>query len=180
MESTLSELFIAEHDVILATGDLIILNRSLWKSDPAGYEGLVKQVLNFFSNYADKFHHYKEEEILFPAISKKSEITGDAIVQELTGHHEEFRLQMQQIRTALAAHDFESAQQLLESYINELNDHIAVENDELFPMTDDIFSKDELEKLYYQCIDKDEELGKAQKMVLEYRIKKLNRNEAVQ
>ncbi len=180
MESTLSELFIAEHDIILAAGDLIIVNKSLWKSDPAGYEKLVKQLLDFLSIYADKFHHYKEEEILFPAISKKSEITGDAIVQELTEHHEEFRLQMLQIRAALATHDFEFAQQLLESYINELKDHIAVENDELFPMVNDIFNMDELEKLYYKCIDKDEELGKVQKMELEYLIKKLNRNEAVQ
>jgi hemerythrin-like domain-containing protein len=180
MQSSLSELFIAEHDFILGAGDLITLNRSQWKSDPAAYEQMVKQLLGFFSIYADQFHHCKEEEILFPAIINKSETTGDSIVAELTGHHEEFRLLMQQIRTALTQHDFASTQQLLESYISKLNDHIAVENDELFPMAENIFSKDELDKLYYKCIDKDLEMGLIQKEELEDLIKNLNKNETVQ
>jgi hemerythrin-like domain-containing protein len=180
MQSSLSELFIAEHDVILGAGDLITLHRSQWKSDPAGYEQMVKQLLGFFSVYADQFHHHKEEEILFPAISKMSESAGVGIVTELNGHHEDFRLLMQKIRAALAIHDLASTQQLLESYIHQLRDHIAVENDELFPMANDIFSKDEVDKLYYKCIDIDEGLGKTRKKELEDLIKNLTLNETVQ
>ena len=180
MQSSLSELFIGEHNLILRAGDLITLNGSQWKSNPAEYEHKIKQLLDFFSVYADQFHHYKEEEILFPAISKMSELTGVGIVTELKEHHEDFRLLMQKIRTALAIHDFASTQQLLESYISQLKDHIAVENDELFPMADDIFSKDELDKLYFKCIDIDERLGKIQKKELEDLIKNLTRNETVQ
>jgi hemerythrin-like domain-containing protein len=69
---------------------------------------------------------------------------------------------------------------LLESYIRELKDHIAVENDELFPMADDLFSADELDRLYYQCIDADREMGTGQKEELEELIKKLTGNETVQ
>lgn len=180
MQSSLSELFIAEHDVILEAGNLISLNANLWKSSPAGYKKRVDELLDFFSVYADKFHHHKEEEILFPAISNKSETTGAGIVQELNEHHEEFRHLMQQIRAALYIDDFASTQKLLESYITKLKDHIAVENDELFPMADDIFSKDELDKLYYKCIDIDRDLGVNQKEELENLIKKLTGNETVQ
>ncbi len=180
MQRTLSELFIAEHDIILEAGDLISSKGDLWKSDPAGYEQMVKQLLVFFSVYADQFHHCKEEEILFPAITNKSETTGAGMVQELNEHHEEFRLLMQKIRAALGIHDFASTQQLLESYIRKLKDHIAVENDELFPMAENIFSKDELEKLYYKCVDKDREMGLIQKEEFEDLIKNLTRNETVQ
>jgi len=180
MQSTLSELFIAEHDVILGAGDLIALNKNQWKSDTEEFEKMVNKLLDFFSVYADQFHHYKEEEILFPAIINKSETTGAGIVYELIEHHEEFRQLMQQIRAALAIRDFASTQLLLETYISKLKDHIAVENDELFPMTDDMLSKDELDKLYYKCIDKDREMGFIQKEELEDLIKKLSGNETVQ
>ncbi len=180
MQSTLSELFIAEHDVILEAGNLISVNRNLWKSNPAEYKEKVILLLDFFSIYADQFHHHKEEEILFPAISKMSELAGVGIVAELNEHHEDFRLLMQKIRAAFAIHDFTSTQQLLELYIGKLKDHIAVENDELFPMADDIFSRDELDKLYYKCIDLDEGMGKIQKKELEELIKNLTRNETVQ
>ena len=179
MQSSLSELFIAEHDVILGAGELIALKRNQWKTDVAGYEQLVGQLLDFFTVYADQFHHFKEEEILFPAIAMKSETTGTGIVTELMEHHEEFRLLMRQIREALALQDFALTQQLLEAYITKLKDHIAVENDELFPMADDLFSQDELDRLYYKCVDKDRELGVIQKEELEGLIKKLTPNETV-
>jgi hemerythrin-like domain-containing protein len=180
MQSSLSELFIAEHDIILEAGDLISLNRNLWKSRPAEYKKKINQLLDFFSVYADKFHHHKEEEILFPAIIQNSETTGAAIVQELNEQHEEFRHLMQQILAALYLDDFASVQQFLESYVSKLKDHIAVENNELFPMADAIFSGDELEKLYYKCIDKDRELGMTFKEESERMIKNSATNEAIQ
>ena len=67
----------------------------------------------------------------------------------------------------------------METYLQSLKDHIAAENDELFPMADDLFSPDEIERLYYRCIDKDEELGVARKQEFENHIIKLNGNEAV-
>jgi hemerythrin-like domain-containing protein len=170
----------AEHEVILEAGQLISLISNHWQSAPADYERTVKQLLHFFAIYADEFHHHKEEEILFPALSKKSELAGMGIIPELLEHHEEFRLQIQQIRKALEINDFASTQQMLESYIIKLKDHIAAENDELFPMAEDIFSQDELDKLYYKCIDKDRELGINRKEDLENSIKKLQENEAVQ
>lgn len=180
MQSSLSELFIAEHDIILEAGNLISLNANLWKSNPIEYKKRVNELLDFFSVYADKFHHHKEEEILFPAISKKSETTGAGIVQELNEHHEEFRHLMQQIRAALYTEDYASAQKIIDSYMSKLKDHIAAENDELFPMADDSFSQDELDKMYYKCIDIDRELGVNLKKELEHLIKKITGNETVQ
>lgn len=159
MQSALSQLLITEHDVILDAGDFISLNGDLWKTNPDEYEKNVKQLLTFFSVYADEYHHHKEEEILFPAISKKSETVAAGIVEELLEHHENFRLLIGQIKTAMGIKDFAKTQELLEKYINLLKDHIAVENDELFPMADDVFNSVELDRLYHKCLDKDSEMG---------------------
>lgn len=172
MQSSLSQLLMAEHDVILEAGELISLKGSLWKSSPIEYEQIVKQLLDFFSVYGDEYHHLKEEEILFPAIGKKNEMVSGGIVQELLDHHEYFRILIRQIQTALDAREYAAAQKLLETYISTLKDHIAVENDELFPMADDIFNPDELDKLYHKCKDKDREMGISRKEELGTRIKK--------
>ncbi|HWR33103.1 MAG TPA: hemerythrin domain-containing protein [Chitinophagaceae bacterium] len=180
MQTSLSELLVAEHNVILEAGKLIGSNHTLWETDPAAYKEFVNCLIGFFSVYADEFHHQKEEEILFPAISKVNEMAGMSIVGELTEQHEDFRLLVQEIRNVFNRQDYASTQQYLEIYMDKLRDHIAAENDELFPMADTILSADEIDKLYYRCIDKDEELGRGRKKEYEEQIKKLNRNETVQ
>ncbi len=52
-------------------------------------------------------------------------------------------------------------------------DHIAVENDEVFQAAETLFSEDEMEKMYYQCLDSDAELGNSTKAELEEQIESL-------
>lgn len=179
MQNSLSQILVDEHNIIIEAGMLINLNDRLWESNPSEYERYVNNLLGFFSVYADEFHHQKEEEILFPAISRKNDIVGGSIVQELIEHHEDFRQLIQQIRKALSANDFVSVQKYLGTYFDKLKDHIAVENDELFPMAEELFTKEESDKLYFKCVDKDRELCLSRKEELENFIKNLRRNEAV-
>ena len=51
--------------------------------------------------------------------------------------------------------------------MNDLLDHIAVENDELFVLTENIISEDELEKIYFLFEDLDREMGLDKKLKLE-------------
>ncbi|HWR33116.1 MAG TPA: hemerythrin domain-containing protein [Chitinophagaceae bacterium] len=180
MQTSLSELLMTEHNVILEAGKLVESNNKLWESDPSAYKEFVNYLFGFFSVYADEFHHQKEEEILFPAISKVNEMAGMSIVQELAEQHEDFRQLVQEIRIVFDRQDYAATQQYLESYMDKLRDHIAAENDELFPMADDILSAEEIDRLYFKCIDKDEELGIVRKKDYEEQIKMLKRNETVQ
>ncbi|MBK8920943.1 MAG: hemerythrin domain-containing protein [Saprospirales bacterium] len=172
MQSSLSKLLVREHGIILEASEVIVaLNRS-WADDPVAYEKIILQLLDFFSTYADGYHHRKEEDILFPVISKKNEMAGDAIVRELLDHHDDFRSRLQQIRSALGMRDYATVQAHFFSYINALQDHIAVENDELFPMADTLLSSDELELQFHRCQDLDSELGEERKQHLEMLIEK--------
>ena len=159
MLSELYRLLVGEHDIILKAGDNISTLKNSWNSDPEEYKQRINQLLDFFTVYADKYHHLKEEEILFPAMSKKNEIVAGSIIQELLDHHESFRLLLGNIRVALEDENYELTHELLEEYVSTLQEHIAVENDELFPMADNLFTENELENMFYKCVDMDKELG---------------------
>ena len=64
-------------------------------------------------------------------------------------------------------------QELLTGYINDLLDHIAVENDELFIMAESLFNEDELERMYFLFQDIDMELGQVRKQELVDSIKQM-------
>lgn len=172
MQSALSKLLEYEHKIILKAGDLVAALDQSWQDDPDTYRQTILQLLDFFSAYADEYHHQKEEEVLFPVLRKKNEIAGDAMVQELLDHHDDFRLRAQDIRMLLGMQDYAAVQAGFESYIQALRDHIAVENDELFPMADALCSPDELEVQFYRCVDLDSALGKERKQALEMLIEK--------
>ncbi|KXK35945.1 MAG: hypothetical protein UZ06_CHB003000133 [Chlorobi bacterium OLB6] len=60
-----------EHDVISEAVDVAVHAEQLIATDADRYEEVVRSLLEFFRVYADGFHHHKEEEILFPEMSKK-------------------------------------------------------------------------------------------------------------
>lgn len=180
MQSTLSQLLVAEHDIILKATMRILSMGTRWESNPTEYHIEAVKMLDFLSLYADTFHHHKEEEIVFPALSRKNDLVGAGIIPELTEHHEDFRMMTQHIRQKLDSHDYALVQKYFEVYIRKLKEHIAVENDELFPMAETMFTRLELDNLYYQCLDKDRELGNKLKEELESNMQNQVRNEPVQ
>lgn len=180
MKSFLSQLLLTEHGVILSAEDLITSLEDSWKSNPHEYQNQIKQLISFFKIYGDEYHHQKEEDILFPAIYMKSEMSGNGIVQELIEQHEYFRDILNTIQLALDVEDYANAEKLLKKYINDLKDHIAIENNELLPMTENLFTNDELEKLYYRSLDKDRMLGLEKKEELVHFIQKFRFNETAQ
>jgi hemerythrin-like domain-containing protein len=179
MKSFLSQLLLSEHSVILQAEDLISANNELWLSNPAEYEDAINQLLVFFTEFADEFHHAKEEEILFPEISKRNELSGQGIISELLEQHETFRECAQDIRSALKVKDYNTVQTVFEKYISDLKDHIAIENDELFPMAESLFTTDELETLYFRSLDKDNMLGMGRKEELINFVQNFKFNETV-
>ena len=167
MLSHLSKLLIKEHRVILSACNGIRHNEGLWVDNPMAYTEFINEIMNFFSVYADEFHHKKEEEILFPALASKNQTAGVELVRELLEQHENFRETGKNIRNLTEAGDFTAAHDQLKQYAEMLYDHIGIEDDEVFPMVDWLFDDDELAKLHHKCIDKDMELGRDKKECFE-------------
>lgn len=161
-------LLMKEHDVILSVRQIIEALDNLWVKDDAAYRDKVEELISFFRIYSDKFHHEKEETILFRQLKDHPDFRLHDLIDELEEHHENFRLQVAAIEQALTDNKWTQVQKLLLEYTDALADHIAVENDELFVMTEMLFSEEELSRMYFLFEDLDRQLGLEKKNVLEH------------
>jgi hemerythrin-like domain-containing protein len=152
-----------EHEIIVNAIDVAKQSESLIGVDDALYEKTVRELIGFFRNYADKYHHYKEEMILFPEMKKKNEFLEDGVIKEMFDNHEEFRDMIRSIEKDLDGKNFIAAQLDLNNYGEALLDHIAVENDEVFQMAETLFDDAELERISFRFQDCDRDLGDKQK-----------------
>ena len=166
MHESLKILF-EEHEIIVNAIDVAKQASTLIGKDDKQYEKIVRELIHFFRNYADKFHHHKEEEILFPEMKKKNELLADGMIKEMLDNHEDFREMVSSIGKHLDEKNYLKAQERLEYYAEALLDHIAVENDEVFQIAETILDATELQKIYFRFFDFDSESGKEKQQLLE-------------
>ncbi len=160
------EYLIAEHDIISRVEQMVPQLDSYWKTNQETYEETIRSLITFFREYADKFHHYKEEQILFPKMNRHPDFSQQELIEEFEDHHELFREHLSSVEASLQEKNYEQVQAILKRYINELLDHIAAENDELFVMAESLFNDDELESMYFSFKDIDREFGEDKKQQL--------------
>lgn len=156
-----------EHDVIMKTEKIINDLHGYWDTDAAGYSDMVNELLTFFVEYSDGYHHQKEEQVLFPAITDHPDFKLFEIIDEFNNHHEGFRQYTTDIREFLESEEYANSYEALRSYSSELADHMAAENDELFVLAQNLLSENEQEKLYFLFQDIDRQLGIERKAELE-------------
>ncbi|MFW9993649.1 MAG: hemerythrin domain-containing protein [Candidatus Odinarchaeota archaeon] len=102
----------------------------------------LEQVVDFIQTFADKCHHGKEEDLLFPAaeaagIPRTGGPVGVMLREHVSGR--EFVRNMKEAVTACKAGDGEAAKLFSEhtrKYIALLRSHIAKEDNILYPMID--------------------------------------------
>lgn len=155
-----------EHEVIANAIDAAKHARALIEKSEKQYETTIRDLIKFFRNYCDNFHHQKEEAVLFPEMKKKNELLADGILKEMFDNHEDFREMLKEIEKSINEKKYLLTQQKLEVYCESLLNHIAVENDEVFQIAETLFSEDELEKIMNQFDDCDIETGIMEKQEL--------------
>jgi hemerythrin-like domain-containing protein len=167
MENNPLSVMYAEHDVIVKAEDIIKNADGSWEKDAPSYIELVDFLILFFREYADGYHHRKEEEVLFPAIKNHPDFVLQEIIDEFEEHHESFRDYTKEIEEALDENDFPKSYNLLQEYCNDLLDHIAAENEELFVLAESLLDEHDLETIFFKFKDIDMELGEERKVELE-------------
>ena len=159
-----------EHEVICKTEAIIENLNQLWESDIEKYTELVTTLISFYREYADSYHHRKEEEVLFPAIKNHPDFVLREIIDEFEQHHEDFRDYIKEIEQAIMEGNYEKSYQELNNYLQDLLDHIAAENDELFVLAESLLGEEDLETIFFKFKDIDMELGQDRKTELEEKI----------
>jgi hemerythrin-like domain-containing protein len=119
------------------------------KVDPAHLERIVE----FFRVFADKCHHGKEEDLLFPEMEKAGIPKENGPIGVMLTEHTQGRAYVRAMGEAATRYKQGEPRGRTEfaenarNYITLLTQHIQKENNVLFPMGDRVLAKEKQEKL---------------------------------
>ena len=113
----------------------------------------LNKILEFLTNFADKCHHGKEEDMLFPEMVKNPANQG--LVTELLDEHATARVYIKNISAALVNYapgnsEATTIAENMEKYIVLLTEHVRKENGDLFPIANKELSEETQEQMEEQ------------------------------
>ena len=154
-----------EHGLILqALEDLAGARDQIESGQPPSKE-FFEKALQFLGEFADKFHHFKEEYLMFGLLALKKEGAFDGPIGVLRYQHERCRKCINEMAKSLKGYadgDDIAITNLLENlaaYISLLRRHIHEEDGTFFQMAAQELSKEEEEILLKQFKKEDEKMG---------------------
>lgn len=101
--------------------------------------------VDFIRSYADKYHHAKEEDILFKYFDENLDI-----LQVMHEDHKTARAHVAAIHTAIGSRDGDSLASHLTAYGELLKDHIKREDEILYPWLDKQLSMQQVGQMFTQ------------------------------
>jgi hemerythrin-like domain-containing protein len=142
-----------EHDAILRMLDVTdAIVQQLERNQRVAPETLAG-LLEFFRLFADRCHHGKEEELLFPLLERKGMAHEGGPIGVMLHEHEQGRSLVRQMGDAADAYGSGQAQagarwaDAARSYVALLRQHIDKENNVLFMMAENVLSAAEQAEL---------------------------------
>lgn len=118
-----------------------------------------KNAIAFIKNYADIYHHAKEEEILFKAMLDNVNGMHCNPIPVMLYEHDEGRIFVKGLETALAINSKKEILDNARGYCYLLQDHIYKEDHVLYPMAEEALNddqKDKIQQLYNEVNFKNE------------------------
>ncbi len=138
------DVLVQEHQVILAVLETIQQEvRALRAADPVRPE-FWRSTLDFLTTFVDTCHHGKEEDVLFPALARNGLPEQQGPVGVMRHEHEHGRQLVRRIHADVAALAGTALAGDAQAYITFLREHIAKENEILFPLAKRVLPPDAL------------------------------------
>lgn len=138
-----------EHDAILVALKILDgIERRLAAGQPVDGSDL-EAFIGFLKEFADRCHHGKEEDILFPAMVAAGMPEQASPIEALLREHTEGRAWIRRMESGV--HPTLNAAAFVEAargYAGLLRSHIGMENDVLFPMAERALSVAQLDRLF--------------------------------
>lgn len=116
--------------------------------------GHLKQVVEFFKVFVDKCHHFKEEELLFPALLAAGFPEKEGPVGVMLAEHEQGRAYIREIAEGVEAYlkgDKSAVSRIAKNarvYSDLLTEHILKENTMLFPMVNKAIHPEKRKRIF--------------------------------
>ena len=132
-----------EHQNILKVINALIKECSDLESEKELDKAFFKRAIDFIRNYADKFHHAKEEDILFKEFNKCAEkgCVHCNPVQQMLHEHDLGRNFVKGIEKGLNENDKNKVIENARGYAQLLQEHIYKEDNILYPMADEALNQ---------------------------------------
>lgn len=111
-----------------------------------------EKVLDFIKTFADRCHHGKEEDILYPLLEKRGIPKEDGPIGMMLLEHDQGREYVAGLTEALEKHKKgeDSVDDIVENargYIQILQNHIPKEDDILYPMAEEVLKPEDNKEL---------------------------------
>ena len=142
MKRDITEALVTEHRLILRM--LAVLERNAILTRQGSYQNyrFYLDAVDFIRHYADRFHHAKEEDVLFEALVANGMPRENSPVAAMLMEHERGRNYVRAMEAAAKAAldgatymDATIAENAL-AYLEMLREHIAKEDDILYPLAE--------------------------------------------
>jgi hemerythrin-like domain-containing protein len=136
------DILIAEHRIIRQFLDHLALSLTKIEQGARPPKEFFENAVSFARDFTDKYHHFKEEHILFNRLAMKKRGKIDAEVEPLKFQHERGRALMGDMAKALEGYaKGQEAQTLillesLAAYTSLMRQHIHKENHVFYPMVE--------------------------------------------
>ncbi len=112
-----------------------------------------EKAISFIKNYADTYHHAKEEDILFKAMLENANGMHCNPIPVMLYEHDEGRKFVKGMEEGLANNNIEQVIENARGYCYLLKDHIYKEDNILYPMAEEALNeeqKNKVQQLYDQ------------------------------
>lgn len=152
----LTQALIDEHVHILKGLHFFKMARDLIERNQHPPKDFFKCGVSFFRQYADQYHHYKEEFLMFGFLARKKEGLLDLEIGSLRHQHETGRRFLTNIEKSVNGYEMgnevavTSLLENLASFSSVLSRHIFREDHLFFPMVENELSENEKETLMDQ------------------------------
>jgi hemerythrin-like domain-containing protein len=142
MKKNITQALVNEHRLILRM--ITLLERNAPKTADGTYSNwkFYLDGVDFIRNFADRFHHAKEEDILFEALVKNGMPRENSPVAAMLMEHDQGRAFVKAMETAAreALNGRTGTEQVIAdnalAYAELLREHIAKEDDILYPLAE--------------------------------------------
>jgi hemerythrin-like domain-containing protein len=115
---------------------------------------LILDGVDFIRSYADRYHHGKEEEILFKYFDEDLDI-----IKAMHEDHERARAHVRAILEAIDRKDKDSIVENLSKYGEILNEHIKKEDEILYPWMDRNLNVSQVGEMFSKFNEADDNIG---------------------
>jgi hemerythrin-like domain-containing protein len=147
------QILVEEHRVILRGLDLLTTGAEKIVRNQNPPRAFFEKAVSFTLNFTNKFHHYKEEIVMFGLLAQKHEGAFDAEIERLRDQHHSLHNYMNEISKSLDPYSKSIQSEVrrlhrnLSDYIETLRRHINAENAIFYPLVAKTLTENEMQWL---------------------------------